>query len=194
MSYSWKPAKNWFVRDYIGYFEEMYAGVGTEVLYRPFGKRWAAALEVDYVQKRDFDRGFGLRDYKVVTGFAKLYYLAPYEDLKFEVNVGRYLAKDYGVTFKVSRAFDNGIEIGAFATLTDVPFNEFGEGSFDKGFYISLPMELFLTRPTRQKAFFAFRPLTRDGGQKVAVGPRMFDVVDGSSPTEIMRDWGFFYD
>ena len=43
------------------------------------------------------------------------------------------LAGDYGSTFSLSRTFNNGWEIGAYATLTDVKFSTFGEGSFDKG-------------------------------------------------------------
>ena len=59
---------------------------------------------------------------------------------------------------------------GVFATFTDVPARVFGEGSFDKGFFVSLPLDLFFQRSTRRYANFLFRPLTRDGGQKVRDG------------------------
>ena len=192
--YSTQIKPNWYARVSAGLLEQMFGGVGGEVLYKPYDKPWGVSVDATWVKQRGYKQRFGFRDYSVVTGHATFYYDLPFHDMRAVVSVGRYLAKDYGTTIDISRRFKNGVRVGGFATFTNVPAWQFGEGSFDKGFYISLPMELFLTRPTRQQAFFAFRPLTRDGGQKVAVGPRMFDVVDGSSPTEIMRDWGFFYD
>lgn len=189
LSYLWQPARNWYARSFAGYLEEMYAGVGGEVLYRPYGKRWALALEVDYVGQRDFDRGFGLRDYKTVTGFAKWYYEVPYEDLRVEVNVGRYLAEDIGATFKVSRTFDNGTEIGAFATLTDVPFDEFGEGSFDKGIIIKIPFHLFSFFDTKRVYSTVIKPLTRDGGAQVWSGTPLYDMTQQFSLGNIRRNW-----
>ena len=189
LNYAWQPARNWYARSFAGYFEEMYAGVGGEALYRPYGKRWALALEVDYVRQRDFDRGFGLRDYKTVTGFAKWYYEVPYEDLRVELNVGRYLAEDIGATFKVSRTFDNGTEIGAFATLTDVPFRTFGEGSFDKGIVIKIPFHLFSFFDTKQVYSTVIKPLTRDGGAQVWSGAPLYDTVQQFSLGNIRRNW-----
>ena len=49
-----------------------------------------------------------------------------------EINAGRYLAGDWGATTTISRKFGSGWEVGGYATLTDVPFDTFGEGSFDK--------------------------------------------------------------
>ena len=45
-------------------------------------------------------------------------------------------------TFSLSRTFNNGWEIGAYATLTDVKFSTFGEGSFDKGITLKAPLIL----------------------------------------------------
>ncbi|WP_417723217.1 YjbH domain-containing protein [Salipiger sp.] len=42
-------------------------------------------------------------------------------------------------TLSVDRAFDNGIRIGAWQMLTDVSFDDFGEGSFDKGIRFEIP-------------------------------------------------------
>lgn len=167
----------------------MYAGVGGEVLYRPWGKRWALGLEVDYVQQREFDRGFELSDYKTVTGFAKWYYEVPYQDLRVELNVGRYLAEDIGATFKISRTFDNGTEIGAFATLTDVPFEDFGEGSFDKGIVIKIPFHTLSFFDTKRIYSTIIKPLTRDGGAQVWSGAPLYDTTHQYSLGQIRRNW-----
>ena len=39
------------------------------------------------------------------------------------LRAGRYLAGDWGATVELGRRFDSGIEVGAFATFTDVPFS-----------------------------------------------------------------------
>ena len=54
-----------------------------------------------------------------------------------EINAGKYLAGDLGVTPQ----FHENLEVGGkseHATFTDVPFNIFGEGSFDKTIYVSI--------------------------------------------------------
>lgn len=194
LNYAWQPAQDWYSRSFAGYFEEMYAGVGTEVMYRPYGKRWALALEVEYVQQREFDRGFKLRDYNTITGFAKWYYEVPYQDLKVEIHVGRYLAEDIGATFKVSRTFDNGTEIGAFATLTDVPFKKFGEGSFDKGIIIKIPFHSFSFFDTKRIYSTIIKPLTRDGGAQVWSGTPLYDTTHQYSLGNIRRNWGAVFE
>lgn len=187
--YRWKPGDSLYARHYVGYLEDMYAGVGSEVLYAPHDKRWAAAIELNYVRKRDFDRGFGLQDYSALTGFAKFYYMPAYQDLRFQVDVGRYLAKDYGATFRVTRTFDNGIEVGAFATFTDVPFDEFGEGSFDKGITFRIPFHTLTPFDSKRVYKTDIRPLTRDGGAQVWSGQPLYDTVSPYSLNNLVRTW-----
>ena len=49
-----------------------------------------------------------------------------------------------------SRKFGSGWEIGGYATLTDVLFETFGEGS-DKAIYISIPIDWIVSSPNRSK-------------------------------------------
>ncbi|MBV9571798.1 MAG: YjbH domain-containing protein [Alphaproteobacteria bacterium] len=150
-----------------GYLEDMFAGVGGQVLWRPNGERWALGADVYQVWQRDFDRLFGVRDYHVVTGHVTLYYESPWYGLNMQLHGGRYLAGDWGGTIQISRMFSTGIEVGAFATFTNVPFRQFGEGSFDKGVLVRIPLEWALPLSTQSSANFDFRPLTRDGGQRL---------------------------
>ncbi|WP_444677520.1 YjbH domain-containing protein [Halomonas sp. E19] len=48
--------RDWFAMGYGGYLEMMYAGVGSELLYRPFGQRWALGVDLNAVRQRDFDQ------------------------------------------------------------------------------------------------------------------------------------------
>jgi hypothetical protein len=54
--------------------------------------------------------------------------------------------------------------MGAYMTKTNVSAAEFGEGGFDKGIYWNVPLEAFLTSPSRFAASFGWKPLYRDGG------------------------------
>jgi hypothetical protein len=169
-----------YFQAYGGILEEMYSGVGGEVLWRPFDKPYAIGINVNAVRQREFDKLFGLRDYRTVTGHVSLYWATPWYDFDVAVHTGRYLAKDFGSTLEIQKRFANGWSVGAFATLTDVPFEVFGEGSFDKGLIFRIPFDLYSTRNTRGAYRAIIRPINRDGG-------RMLDNWPGSL-WENMRD------
>ncbi len=187
--YTLSPRPDWFVKGAAGIFEQMYGGVSAEVLYRPFDKRWAVGLELNWLGRRDFDQLLSFRDYDVVTGHVSLYYDFPVYDLAAEVHAGRYLARDVGATFQLARHFENGVVIGGFMTFTDVPFDEFGEGSFDKGFFVTVPLDLAFNKPMRRRTTVEFRPLTRDGGQRATIPGRLFELTRQGSLGAITRDW-----
>ena len=160
-------ADNWFGMAYAGYLEQMYAGAGGEVLYRPFNSNVAFGIDANWVKQREFDTQFGLRDYETWVGNATAYVDTGFKDVLAKVSVGRYLAKDIGATFDFSREFDSGVRLGAYATFTDAG-DDYGEGGFDKGIYLSMPLDVFFNKSSRRYASVAWRPLTRDGGAKLA--------------------------
>lgn len=176
-----------------GIFEEMFGGVAGEVLYRPSGARWALGADVARVRQRDFEQRFGFQDYEVTTGHLTYYHELPWQDLRVVLSAGRYLAGDIGGTLDISREFASGVRFGVFATRTDASTEEFGEGSFDKGFYLSIPIGLFSPAGGRGEAEFLYRPLTRDGGQKVRAGRALYDALDLSTSRSVYqgsaRDW-----
>ena len=150
-----------------GYFETMFAGAGGEVLYWPHKSRLAFGASVALAKQRDFDRGFGLLDYQAFTGHISAYWATPFYNYDVAIHAGRYLAKDTGATFEVRRTFRTGWQVGVWATLTDVPFEEFGEGSFDKGFYFQVPLDGLFGSKTRNRFATRIRPIQRDGGQRL---------------------------
>jgi hypothetical protein len=192
--YLFNPIKNVYARFSVGLFEWMYGGVGGEVLYRPFDSRFAIGLDVNWVKQRDFNVLFDFRHYQTVTGHLSLYYDLPVYNLQAAVHIGQYLAKDRGATFDISRQFENGIRVGAFATFTNVSAKDFGEGSFDKGFYMVIPLDLFLLRSSKSRARFEFRPLTRDGGQMLNITPRLYDLTTRDDNRALENDWTNFLD
>ena len=192
--YAFSPLREVYARLSAGLFEEMFGGVGGEVLYRPFTSRLALGAEWNWVRQRDFDASLKFRDYDTGTGHFSVYYQWPWYDILSIVNVGRYLARDDGATFNFSREFDSGVRMGAWFTLTNVSAEEFGEGSFDKGFFINIPFDLLLPRSTTSSGHIAYRPLTRDGGQMVHVSTRLYDRTGGANLNTVARDWDRFMD
>jgi hypothetical protein len=150
-----------------GYLESMYAGVGGEVLWRPLGERWAIGADLYEVQKRGFDRLFDLQNYRIMTGHVSLYYASPWYQINAALRVGRYLAGDRGYTLELTRRFSTGVEIGAFFTKTNVTAEQFGEGSFDKGFILRFPIGYILPVNTQAEVGMDIRPVQRDGGQRL---------------------------
>ncbi|MBT4710165.1 MAG: hypothetical protein HOB82_01380 [Alphaproteobacteria bacterium] len=192
LDYMYKPAKDIYARVSAGIFEEMFGGISGELLYRPFDSRLAISLEVNQLFQRKFDQRLEFKDYRVKSGHLTFYYDMPYNNLLATVSAGRFLAKDTGVTFDLSRVFDSGVRVGAWATFTNVPAIEFGEGSFDKGFYFVIPFELFFQEPSTSTGVFAFRPLFRDGGQRLVMANRLFEVTGNGTRDAVTRDWSSF--
>lgn len=152
---------------YGGYFEEMFGGVGSEWLYRPFASRTAFGVDVNYARQRDFDQDLGFMEYHVITGHATLYVDTGWRDVLATISAGRYLAGDTGATVQLTRVFSNGVTMGAFATKTNVSAQRFGEGSFDKGVFLTIPFDAIFTRSSSTSAQLLWKPLTRDGGAKL---------------------------
>jgi hypothetical protein len=191
MSYYYKPTPEIYARLTGGYIEQMFAAYGGEVLYRPFGQRWALGADLYEAIQRNTDDlfGFGQFHYHVLTGHASLYVETPWEGYTAVVRVGRYLAGDYGGTFEMYRRFDSGIEIGAWATFTNVPFSRFGEGSFDKGIKIVIPTEWALPFGSTSTYELDLRPIQRDGGQPLNNDATLYDLTQSSSYGDLQRQW-----
>ena len=158
---------NLHYRAFGGILEEMYSGVGGEVLYWPSKSRFAIGASLAYVKQRDFDKSLKHLDYEVLTGFVSGYWATPWHNFDAAIHIGRYLARDFGATLDIRRTFRNGWQVGLFATLTDVPFEVFGEGSFDKGFYFQVPIDGLFGNRTRSNISARIRPVLRDGGQRL---------------------------
>lgn len=192
-NYLFPVARDWYGRVSAGIFEDMFGGGASEILYRPTNARWAVGLEVAHVWQRDFEQRFGFQDYNTTTGHLTYYHELPFQNVRMIVSAGRYLARDVGMTFDFSRGFASGARFGIFASFTNVSAEEFGEGAFDKGFYMSIPFSLFSAKGGTGAAQFSFRPIQRDGGQKVVSGRPLYFSLDGSHARSLQThraDWG----
>ena len=172
-----------------GLLEEMYGGIDGELLYRPYGSRWALGLELNQLYKRSFHEQFDFQSYNVATGQVSLYYDMPWYGLQSTLRVGRYLARDVGFTYEISREFESGVRVGGFFTITNVPASVFGEGRFDRGLFISIPIDLATPFPSRSTIGTVYRPLTRDGGQMLNSPRQLYWETFGDDPGRMSQNW-----
>lgn len=179
-------SQNHFYSLYGGYLESMFGGVGGEYLYRPMNSGWALGVDVNRVKQRAFEQDFDFRNYTVNTGHVTAYVDTGFEDILATVSVGQYLAGDKGVTVDLSRVFDNGVRIGAYATKTNVSAEDFGEGSFDKGIYLRVPFDALFTSTVPGDASFNWVQVTRDGGAKLRRALSLFEETGVRSPRSLI--------
>lgn len=181
--------KNFFSKFSIGIFEQMYGGFGGQLLYKPFNENFYSGIDLFYVKKRKFNQLFGYQNYKTLTGHLNFGYHHQSSGIKIKLSTGRYLAKDNGFTVDLSRESRSGFKTGFFATFTNVPSEEFGEGSFNKGFYFQIPLDLLSNKHSRNVFDFNLSPLTRDGGAKLRFDKDLTGLIHNSSYKSFEIDW-----
>lgn len=206
LTYYGRPAENLYSRVSAGYLERAYAGVTSELLWKPVDSKLAIGAELNYAVLRDFDLGFGFRpafadpdntilednNYDTVTGYLSAYYQFD-NGFEGEINAGRFLARDVGARFTLSRVFENGWKVGGFFALTNVSFDDFGEGSFDKGIVVDIPFDVILGQPTRNTSDISFSSLSRDGGARLEIDGRLYEVIEGGHEGPLSETWGRFW-
>lgn len=155
------PKKDHHLMFTAGILEDMFSGYGFEYIYFQQGKNYAIGFEIFDVVKRDYEWAFGRLDYQNTIGSIDFYY-RNYGTIPFDLKIsaGEYLAGDVGITFDMSRSFQNGTKFGIFASSTDVTADQYGEGSFDKGIYFNIPIYGNFIN-------YAWRPLTKDPAAKL---------------------------
>ena len=188
LEYMASPFKDVFIRLDAGLLEEMFGGIGGEILYRPFNQKFALGFSAHKVKQRGYKQRFEFRDYETNTGHLGIYYDFP-KGISAQLLVGKYLAGDKGATLDLSRRLKSGFTLGVFATKTDMPKELFGEGSFDKGFYFSIPTQLFYTDYRTGAISFGLHPLTKDGGALLNQHNSLFSILGDTNKSSILRDW-----
>jgi hypothetical protein len=84
--------------------------------------------------------------------------------------------------------------MGVFFSLTDISKAEFGEGSFDKGFFFNIPIQVFFDQFSRGASGFGLRPLTRDGAQSLTVAQSLWSTTNQANSDTLIYGWDGFYD
>ncbi len=191
LDYIWSPYKDFYTKISGGLFETMFGGFGFEMLYKPFNKNFNVGVELFKVKQRSFNQRLSFSDYETVTGHVNFGYRFA-AGIESNLSFGRYLAKDDGYTFDLGRTTKSGFKAGIYFTRTNVSAELFGEGSFDKGFYFQIPMDLFSNDYKGTYSSIKVSPLTRDGGAKLIFDKDLKGLIYNSSYYELSRQWNGF--
>jgi len=191
LDYVWSPYKDVYAKISGGIFEQMFGGFGGELLYRPFNKNYNVGFELFHVKQRAFDQRFNFQEFDTVTGHISLGYRFT-AGIESNLSFGRYLARDDGYTFDLGRRTQSGFKAGIYFTRTNISAETFGEGSFDKGFYFQIPMDLFNKNYKGNYSTFKLAPLTRDGGAKLIHDKDLRGLIYNSTRYELNNQWNGF--
>jgi hypothetical protein len=70
------------------------------------------------------------------------------------------------------------VTLGAWVTKTNVSAEKFGEGSFDKGIYLTIPFDVMTSTRGSGVANLVYQPLTRDGGSQLNRSLSLYDATN----------------
>ena len=178
-----------------GYLEEQYAGIGGEILYRPFGKNWAIGADGWQAFKRDpySELNQSLAVDHLFTGHLNGWYRFPQNpNLLLKARIGRYLAEDVGGSLTLSHKFNNGTELEGFITHTDASDTSvFGEDTYlYNGVRLSLPLGNIPYTSISTSAELIAAPFGRDNGQTIQKPVDLYDLTEAFSLQHMSSHWG----
>lgn len=187
---SWNMGEGWFSRLALGYFEQAFAGIALETLYYPVNVNWAIGFQAATFLKRSYyglgfqhkvrrltDGGPTYVPYTGVQYFLDFYYQYKPLDLDFKVSAGQFLARDKGIRLEGGRIFFSGLRVGLWYTFTNAKDQVNGNRYYDKGFSITMPLDLFLNKSSRTRVGYAMAAWLRDCGAIGLTGKQLYPTL-----------------
>lgn len=198
LGFARSPAPDLHIAVAAGYLEEMYGGIGGDILYRPFGSTWAVGAEGWLAFKRDPYTPWhtGLNGDRVFTGHLKAYYEFPGTNTTAEARLGRYLNEDVGGTLALGQRFGHGLNVRGFVTATGKSDNDVFGGSTNlyAGLELSLPVGNIPLAPQNSMVRVRAVPFGRDNGQTLESPVDLYTMSDPLSYRHIARHWNDIVD
>ncbi|HSX38702.1 MAG TPA: YjbH domain-containing protein [Chlamydiales bacterium] len=180
----------WFSRFSLGYFETAYAGVGLENLYFPVNVNWAIGFDAATLLKREYyGMGFqrkirkitqkGLKHFPFIglQYFVDFYYQYLPFNMDFKISAGQFLARDKGIRLEGGRTFQSGLRVGLWCTFTNANDVVNGDRYYDKGFSITLPLDIFMNQTSRTRVGYSMSAWLRDCGGRAATGKALYPTL-----------------
>lgn len=153
----------------VGYQEEMFAGLSTQLYWTDLIEGLDLDVRFDWLRQRKIDNPYAFEDYEVVSALLGFRYSGlPYLN-DVALYGGRFLAKDEGFRFEAGHRFSNGIRLSFWYSHTDGD-DEQSPGSPDspyrgRGLSVTVPMGLFMKKDTNKRVNFEHLPHVRDTAQ-----------------------------
>ncbi len=186
----WNVGRGLFARCSVGYFDPQYAGVGGEVVFYPVNSVAAiGAHGAQVFKRRPNSLGFSstIRQMSGLTSmqvpfhgyqyFLDLYYRLLICKTDFKVSIGRFLAGDKGARFEAYHTYPSGLRVGAWFTYTDAHDKVNGKTYYDKGIFVSMPLDIFYTCSCRERWNEAIAPWLRDCGYQSPSGDSLYQII-----------------
>lgn len=184
---------NWHITASAGYLDDMFAGYHGEILYRPWGKNWAAGFEAADIIKRDYKAplNLGSLNQSQLTGHANFYYEFPNTDTTLHASLGRYIGQDKGGSLTLQNRLENGSTIEAFITATNQhdPDPYGSSSNISSGLRFTLPLGSLRYIPDGSSIEVNAVPVARDAGQKVDIAHTLYDMTEPLSYRHLTQRW-----
>jgi hypothetical protein len=188
------PHDNLYIAGHIGYLEEMFAGAGAEILYRPFDENFAIGAEAWSTIKRiPYNGSIWATDdkNKQQSYLLNTWYDMPETPVSFGASAGRFLDGDMGVEFKTRWTPKPGWRLEGFTTLTnkaDTTLQNDKTHLF-AGLRATMPLGQFATLNDQARAEIDLTPFARDKGQRVDNPYPLYDYTDPWSTRNLYKYW-----
>ena len=196
ISYAHSITPDWHMMINAGYLEEMYAGLGAQLLYRPFGKRYAIGAQLWHVKKRT---PYTLANLGLYGGYQNsaqldLWYDLPLDDLTLHAQGGRYLAGDNAMRIALEKIFDNGTTLSATLAVSHDKTRDILGGSINTTQSINLSIPIgnvkgvrYVPRDTRIDIRAA--SLTTDIAQTIDAPKSLYNMTTPLAYDQIAKHW-----
>jgi hypothetical protein len=176
-----------------GFLEEMYAGYGGEVLYRPFQSPFAIGAEAWNLYLRDptMPLAATLVPGDHFTAHLNLFYEIPDTDVTAFAKVGRFIGGDNGVSFGAQTQLNNGIKAKAFMNVTDMDNKDvFGsDRNVYAGINVAIPLGNLKFVPQGSEARIRMEPIGRNDGAILDKPVSLYEVTEPTSYRRLGRSW-----
>ena len=155
--YLFKLNRDTYARASAGILERAFAGVSGEVLWKPVEQNWGLGARAQLRGAARLRQPVRLRLLRLRRGDRPRLALLGHRLVRHRDRSSPPAAispATGAARSRCTRRFANGWAVGAYATKTDVTAEDFGEGSFDKGVTLSIPLRWttpFETRQTHQR-------------------------------------------
>ena len=191
-THSFTPALH--VMTSAGYLEEGYAGLGGEILYRPFSSRFALGAEIWNVTPRQADTLLNMGLYagqNSITGHLNGWYDLPHHDMTIHARAGRFIAGDVGGSLGLEKTFKNGAKLTGLVSISNYSDTDIYGGTTHAyhSLKLSLPLGSIPYIPTGSEVRTEIAPFDRVTAQSINPPRRLFEMTENFTLDHMAKHW-----
>ncbi|PCK00541.1 MAG: hypothetical protein COA45_01835 [Zetaproteobacteria bacterium] len=178
----------------IGYLEEGYAGLGGEILYRPFSLRFALGAEIWRVTPRQSDTPLNSGIHpanSIITGHINGWYDLPHHDITLHARVGQFIAGDIGGSLGLEKIFKNGAKLSSLIALSNYSDTDI-YGAQTHAYHslnLTLPLGSIPHIPTGSEIRTQIAPFDRVTAQSINPPQRLFEMTENFTLDHMAKYW-----